>query len=62
MSWIVAHKADIAAIALFLLPHLIALIPPLAKGKNLITAVLNIIAGNYGAAKNAEIKDDKKKG
>ena len=59
MSWIIEHKADIVTIALFLLPHIIALIPGLAKGKNLITAVLNIIAGNYGAAKNA---DDKKKG
>lgn len=60
MNWLVEHKGELATLALVLLPHIIALVPPLAKGKNLITAVLNLFAGNYGAAKNAEQKERKK--
>jgi hypothetical protein len=47
-------KGQIVAIALAVLPHIVALIPGLAKGEGIISAVLNFLAGNYGAAKNGK--------
>lgn len=60
MDWLVNHKADLVGVLLVLLPHFIALSPSLAKGEGIISAILNFIAGNYGASENK--KDDKKKG
>lgn len=45
-------KGEIIALALAVLPHIIALVPALAKGEGILSAVLNFLAGNYGAAKN----------
>lgn len=45
-------KSEIIAIALAVLPHIVALVPALAKGEGILSAVLNFFAGNYGAAKN----------
>ena len=42
----------IIPLALAILPHVVALVPALAKGEGLISAVLNFLAGNYGAAAN----------
>jgi hypothetical protein len=47
-------KGEIIAIALAVLPHIVALIPGLAKGEGIISAVLNFLSGNYGAAKNGK--------
>lgn len=60
MEWLVSHKESLVGVLLVLLPHLVALSPSLAKGEGIISAILNFIAGNYGAAENK--KDDKKKG
>jgi len=60
MEWFSNHKYDFITLAIALLPHFIALSPSLAKGEGIISAILNFIAGNYGAAENK--KDDKKKG
>lgn len=59
MDWLVSHKENIIGVLLILLPHFVALSPSLAKGEGIISAILNFVAGNYGAAEN---KDDKKKG
>lgn len=45
-------KGSIIALALAVLPHVVALIPALAKGEGIVSAVLNFLAGNYGAATN----------
>ena len=45
-------KGSIIALALAVLPHIVALVPALAKGEGILSAVLNFLAGNYGAAKN----------
>jgi hypothetical protein len=42
----------IVTIALAVLPHVVALVPAIAKGEGVIAAILNALAGNYGAAKN----------
>lgn len=47
-------KGTAIAIALAILPHIVALIPPLAKAEGVIGAVLNFLAGNYGAATNGK--------
>jgi len=59
MDWIVENKGVIGSLLLVLLPHIVALSPTLAKGEGVISAVLNLLAGNYGSAEN---KNDKKKG
>lgn len=58
MDWIVSHKVDLVGVILVLLPHLVAFSPTLAKGEGIISAILNFVAGNYGAAEN---KKEKKK-
>jgi len=58
MEWLVSHKENIIGVLLILLPHLVAFSPSLAKGEGIISAILNFVAGNYGAAEN---KKDKKK-
>ena len=58
MEWFVSQKENIIGVLLILLPHLVALSPSLAKGEGIISAILNFVAGNYGAAEN---KKDKKK-
>jgi hypothetical protein len=45
-------KGSVIALALAVLPHIVALVPALAKGEGILSAVLNFLAGNYGAAKN----------
>lgn len=45
-------KLSIFSLALAVLPHIIALVPALAKGEGIISAVLNFLAGNYAAAEN----------
>lgn len=47
-------KGTAIAIALAVLPHIVALVPGLAKGEGIISAVLNFLAGNYAAAKNKD--------
>ena len=44
----------IIALALAVLPHVVALVPAIAKGEGIIAAVLNTLAGNYGAATNGK--------
>lgn len=45
-------KLSILSLALAVLPHIVALVPALAKGEGIISAVLNFLAGNYAAAEN----------
>jgi len=45
-------KGSLIALALAVLPHLVALVPGLAKGEGIVSAVLNFLAGNYANAKN----------
>lgn len=47
-------KGTILALALAVLPHIVALVPPLAKAEGVIGAILNFLAGNYGAATNGK--------
>ena len=47
-------KGSIIALALAVLPHIVALVPALAKGEGIASAILNFLAGNYGAAKNGK--------
>lgn len=60
MDWFSNHKIEVFSLLLAVFPHIVALSPTLAKGEGIITAILNFLAGNYGAAENK--KDDKKKG
>lgn len=45
-------KGSILALALAVLPHIVALVPAIAKGEGILSAVLNFLAGNYAAAEN----------
>ena len=54
MSWIVEHKETLVALLLALLPHIVALVPGLAKGEGIIASILNALSGNYANAKNKE--------
>ena len=44
-----------AVIGAAVLPHIVARVPALAGASGVIGAVFNALAGNYGAAKNAPI-------
>ena len=45
----------VGVIGAAVLPHVVAAVPSLAGASGVIGAVLNAMAGNYGAAKNAPI-------
>ena len=45
----------VAVCALAILPHLVAAFPSLTQSLGLVGDILNVLAGNYGAAKNAPL-------
>lgn len=56
MDWLIENKGTIGSLLLILLPHIVAVSPSLAKGEGVISALLNLLAGNYGEAKNKGAK------
>jgi len=52
MDWLGSHKEILATALLAVLPHIVALVPGLAKGEGIVSALLNLLAGNYANAKN----------
>lgn len=45
----------VAVCVLAVLPHLVAAFPALTQSLGLVGDILNVLAGNYGAAKNAPL-------
>lgn len=59
IAWLIEHPNAVAAVVIAALVHLRAVLPAAKEGSayGLVLKVWDIIAGNYGAAKNAEKKD-----